>query len=485
MKPYLKYKHSGIEWIGKIPEHWILKRLKHVAADKKFAIVDGPFGTQLKAEEYVDTGVPLIRISDLDYQGNLSTENIKYITESKADELIRSGIYRNDLIIAKTGATIGKSGINDKINFGIIASSCLKISCDLKTTLPNYLRFLISSHGFQTEMINSSGGSTRDTINITPFSNLFINLPPYSEQQAIANYLDDKTSKIDTLIEKKQRLIALLKEQRTAIINQAVTKSINPKAKMKDTGIEWLGEIPEQWEINIVKRYFQINLGKMLDGKSQQLRGGELKSYLRAANIHWNRILLDDVYKMKFTTEELKRYRLKEGDLLVTEGGVTVGRSAIWKGEMAECYYQNSINRVRPKNNRNIKWLYYWLYFLKVNGFIDLIADKSTFGHLTQEKLEVVPMPIMPQDEENALVNYLDKKTTEIDNVIERTSSTILPLQEYRTALISEVVTGKVDVRGYVRYKEQPEGLLMAAEKKAGYKAKSIADSGLKPEPGF
>jgi type I restriction enzyme S subunit len=185
----------------------------------------------------------------------------------------------------------------------------------------------------------------------------------------------------------------------------------------------------------------------MLDSGKQESEEGEAKPYLRAANIHWGRILLDDVNEMKFSKQQLERYALQSGDLLVTEGGVTVGRSAIWRGELDECYYQNSLNRARTKGKASTEYLYFWMYFLTKNGYIELVAEKATFGHLTKEKLEVLPMTIPSLDEQRAIAAYLDRETAKIDALVGKVRQVIEKLQEYRTALISAAVTGKIDVR--------------------------------------
>ena len=218
---------------------------------------------------------------------------------------------------------------------------------------------------------------------------------------------------------------------------------------MKDSGVPWLGEVPAHWEISAVRRHFAVDLGKMLN-QAKQDGTGVVKPYLRAANIHWDRLDLLDVNEMEFSDQQLERYRLQRGDLLVTEGGVTVGRSAIWNDELDECYYQNSLNRARPlqESPLSTRFLLFWMQFTTMNGYVDLVANKATFGHLTNEKLKAFPLVVPPEpSEQRAIVTYVDQKTIDIDQTIARTEAQIERLREYRTALISAVVTGKVDVR--------------------------------------
>ena len=153
---YADYKDSNIVWIQKLPVQWETKRLKFSAAEKKFAIVDGPFGTQLKAEDYRQSGVPLIRITNLSYHGKFNEEDLAFIDPEKAREVDRSAVYNGDIVIGKTGATIGKSAILEDIGYGIIASSCLKISPDTRVLNSRYLLYCVSSDGFLNELINSA-----------------------------------------------------------------------------------------------------------------------------------------------------------------------------------------------------------------------------------------------------------------------------------------------------------------------------------------
>jgi type I restriction enzyme, S subunit len=214
----------------------------------------------------------------------------------------------------------------------------------------------------------------------------------------------------------------------------------------QDSGVELSGEIPAHWKVCLVKRYFNVEIGRMLN-RAKSVEDGITKPYLRAANIHWNEVRLDSINEMEFPEKQLARYQLQTGDLLVTEGGVTVGRSAIWKGQLEECYYQNSVNRVRPHctDSASVSFLLYWMYFVKSNGYIDLAADMATFGHLTQEKLQSLPMSLPPLEEQKSIARFLDYKTAQIDALIAKKESLLKKLAEKRSALISQAVTKGLD----------------------------------------
>jgi type I restriction enzyme S subunit len=413
---YPSTRDSGISWLGQIPTHWKAKRVKFVA---RFA-----YGDSLAAENREDGEIPVFGSN-----GIVGTHT-KANTKSPCLIIGRKGSY-------------GKVNYSDTPCFAIDTTYFV----DPQTTKDD-IRFLF--YAFPLLKLDESSQDTGVPGLSREFAyNHWLPVPPRSEQRTIATFLDRQTAKIDTLIAKKQHLLELLAEQRSAIIGHALTKGLNPTVKMKDSGVVWLGQVPSHWEIDLTKRHFNIELGKMLDS-SKQPENGFLKPYLRAANIYWEGVWLDDINEMKFTKQQLMRYSLQKGDLLVTEGGVTVGRSTIWQGEMEDIYYQNSINRARPKGTLPVKYLYYWLYALKLNGYIDNAVSKATFGHLTKDKLELLPMTVPPKPEAEIIANYLDAKLVYLARVEEKIKGVVGQLREYRSALITSVVTGKIDVRGGV-----------------------------------
>jgi type I restriction enzyme S subunit len=207
----------------------------------------------------------------------------------------------------------------------------------------------------------------------------------------------------------------------------------------KPSGVEWLGEVPEHWGVIALKHGYEVTLGKMLQPEAVS-EDDELLPYLRAANIHWHGINDSDIKTMWFSKRDRKNLRLQAGDLLVSEGG-DVGRSAIWKGEISECYFQNSVNRVRPSNGNLTPFLYYWMLTMKDKGFIDVVCNKSTIAHFTAEKVGAVPVPLPPLGEQQAIANFLDRETAKIDALIAEQQRLIELLQEKRQAVISHAVT--------------------------------------------
>ena len=413
MKRYPKYKDSGVELIGEVPQHWDIVKLKRAT---QFL-----YGQSLSNENRLDGHVPV-------YGSNGITG------------------YHNESITDAPCMIIGRKGSFGKVTYS--EEKCFPIDTTFyidTTATRNSIRWLY--YLLLTLRLDSfSKDSAVPGLNREEVYERTITLPLSQEQKPIADYLDNKTNQIDTLIKKKQKQIELLIEQRTAIINHAVTKGLNPDVKMKDSGIEWLGDIPAHWEVKPIKFIGEIVLGKMLTNED---KGGYFKKpYLRAKNIIWGNVNINNVKEMWFSKDEVNKYRLKENDLLVSEGG-EVGRTAIWKKELDECYIQNSVHKISIKQENNP---YYYLYHCELygkKGYFDSIVDRVSIAHLTREKLKDVKFLYPPSVEQNSIADHIIIKTNEIDTLIKNYEASIDRVTEYRTTLISDAVTGKIDVREY------------------------------------
>jgi restriction endonuclease S subunit len=443
-KPYPAYKDSGVEWLGKVPEHWDIIRLKHLAGNDIDIVQTGPFGAQLHASDYVEDGVPLILIRNVNNL-KIDDSDIPKITKDKAESLSIYRLQIGDIVFSRVGS-IGRIAIVTEREKGwLISGQMLRI----RIKNPNLINDF-SLHVFCSDVISEfvkfkSVGSTRDSINTEILRNIPVPIPPLPEQRAISIFLDDRTRKIDSLIEKKQKMIELLKEERAAVINQAVTKGLNPDAPMKDSGIGWLGEVPEKWGVKKLKYIAEVVLGKMLTNDD---KGGYFyKPYLRAQNIGLQKVNSDDIKQMWFSEKELDQYRVKLNDLLVSEGG-EVGRTAIWKNIIEECYIQNSVHKVTMLDGNNPYYFLYLFFLYGQLGYFDSIVSRVSIAHLTREKLKEVFCLIPSIGEQEHIVKHIESESTKIDSAISIIEKELLLLQEYRTGLISEVVTGKIDVRG-------------------------------------
>jgi type I restriction enzyme S subunit len=209
--------------------------------------------------------------------------------------------------------------------------------------------------------------------------------------------------------------------------------------KYKDSGIEWLGQVPEHWGVTALKRGYNVVLGKMLQPESSG-PDDELLPYLRAANIKWNGVDTSDIKQMWLSKRDRTQLRLERGDLLVSEGG-DVGRSCLWADELEECYFQNSVNRLRALDGQSNRYLYYWISTIKDKGYIDVLCNKSTIAHFTAEKVAAVPVPIPPATEQTRIAAFLDQETAKIDALVAEQERLMVLLKEKRQAVISHAVT--------------------------------------------
>lgn len=271
-------------------------------------------------------------------------------------------------------------------------------------------------------------------------------LPSLLEQTLIAAFLDRETAKIDALVAEQQRLIELLKEKRQAVISHAVTKGLNPDAPMKDSGIEWLGDIPKHWATPTLNSRYSTELGKMLDEK--RMSGVHLIPYLRNVDVQWDAINLDSLPEMDIHENEYARYTVLTGDVLVCEGG-EVGRAAI-VGPLPGTYgFQKALHRLRPRvgSSESTRYLFYTFAYAAFTGVFQT-AGVSTIAHLTGEQLRRYRFPMPPLAEQVAISAWLDREDAGLKLLTAEAQRAIDLLQERRTALISAAVTGQIDVRG-------------------------------------
>ena len=451
MKKYDNYKDSGIEWIGEIPEHWDRIRIKSLVAIK---VTDGPHETP----QWIENGVPFISAEaikgnkiDLDFKrGYISTEqHLEYCKKSK--------VLKNDILFCKSGSTTGKSALVDTdVDFGIWSPLAI-IRADKNKIDYKYLFQSIQSSLFQNQVETAWTFGTQPNIGMGALENLWIAIPTLEEQQSIANYLDHKTAQIDTLIAKKEQFISLLQEERTAIINQAVTKGLDPTVKMKDSGIEWLGEIPEHWEVKKLKYLLKENKDSLKTGPF----GSHIKNsdYIPNGNykVYTQRNVLDNEYENgcesiseeKF--DELKGFTIYEGDVLITTRG-SIGRCSVFPENMPTGILHPCLIRIQINENLSLRnWIVNYinntsLFYNNVKFNSNSTIIDVIYGYTLKEIFFPTPSII----EQKKILEFLEVKINEIDTLISKSQQEIELLKEYKTALISEVVTGKVDVRDVI-----------------------------------
>lgn len=434
-KPYPEYKDSRVEWLGQVPEHWVTKKLHYWISGY------GSGTTPSRDEEYSADGTPWVTTGEL--RENIVSATEKCVTQEALKNNSALKVHpAGSLVIAMYGATVGRLGV-----LGVDASlnqACFAIHPSEKIRI-SFLRNWFE--GFRNELLALATGAGQPNISGDKVRNLLLPCPmDLSEQSAIVVHLDRETSRIDALVEKKTRFIELLREKRQALITHAVTKGLDPKVKMKDSGVEWLGEVPEHWAVCKLSFRYSVELGKMLDEK--KLTKTSLVPYLRNQDVQWGAINTQDLPEMDIHPAELDRYTVMDGDLMVCEGG-DVGRAAIWRGESSVFGYQKALHRLRPRSQDTdvAEFFFFSLLTAKKRGVFEESDSKATIAHLPAEKFRQYRFAFPPKLEQREIADYVRVESERLDVLLTKTERSIELLKERRSALITAAVTGQIDLR--------------------------------------
>jgi type I restriction enzyme S subunit len=429
LAPYASYRDSGLPWLGDIPEHWDVRRNGRLFAER----VETGFEELPILEVSLRTGV---RVRDMENGARKQqmADRSKYKRAAKGD-------VAYNMMRMWQGA-VGVAPVD-----GLISPAYV-VARPFPEVDPRYYTYLFRTTAYMREVNKFSRGivSDRNRLYWDEFKQMPSAFPPTEEQTRIADFLDDHGRRTTLLIRNKRRLIGLLNEQKQAIINRAVTRGLDPDAPMKPTVIDWMPEVPAHWDIAALRHRYHVDLGKMLDEK--RISGDHLVRYLRNIDVQWDRINTSDLPEMDILEAEYSRYTLLPGDLLVCEGG-EVGRTATWQGAEEVTGYQKALHRVRPINRaREVpRWLFYLMLAFAKRGVFAADGNENTIAHLTNEKLRAFRFPFPQAKEQQDIVSFLDQETSEIERIKSRVESEITLILEYRERLISDVVTGKLDVR--------------------------------------
>lgn len=267
-------------------------------------------------------------------------------------------------------------------------------------------------------------------------------LPPIEEQRRIAEFLDTQVNHLRAAMELTEFQQRTVEERQQAFV-QASVIGLGLPGRRRDSAVEWIGSVPEEWSIHSIGRKFEVQLGKML--APDRVSGAHERPYLRNTNVQWDRIDTTDLLTMNFPPGEQTRYRVLPGDLLVCEGG-DIGRAAIWDGSIQEIYYQKALHRVRPRSATSVRWLYYVLRAATRLGVFTAEGGLSTIAHLTGEQLRGHRVPIPPAGVEHQLISELDARSAATNRLVDSLAKRLALLEERKQALITAAVTGQFDV---------------------------------------
>ncbi len=431
MTPYPEYKETGLAWLPQVPKHWDVVRAKQI-----FTPID------VRSQEGKEQ---LLSVSER--YGVVKRENANVTMFMASSYEGYKLCWPDDLAINSLWAW--SYGLGFSKYYGIISTaySVFRLR-DKAHCCPRFYDYFVRSKNFHWELRVRSKGLWKSRYQLADDAFLAapLILPSIDEQTQIVRYLDFMTVKINKLIRAKKRQIALLQEQKQAIINQAVTKGLEPNAEMKDSGIDWLGNIPKHWILNKTGHMYRSILGKML-ANTPSSASDTFEYYLCAKDVHFSGVDTSDLKQMWFSASEKQQYKLHKGDLLVVEGGAGAAGAAIFK-EDGNIYIQNSIHLVRPRTAAyKNELLYYWLYAMVNRKYVDYACNKATIPHFTKDKLFEMPFPAIPAHEQDAIIKFLDERCKKIDMATAQLKHEIDFALEYKNSFISSVVTGQTDVR--------------------------------------
>lgn len=427
MKRYDSYKDSGVEWIGEIPSTWTTLKFGFLFRTVSIKNNDG----EINLSVYRDYGV-IPRDSRDDNHNVVSEDTSNY-------KLVEIG----DFVMNKMKCWMGSIGVS---NYRGIVSPSYTVMKLVSNHNSNYINYLIRSKTYIPEYRRLSYGVREGQwdLRFEDFRDIISVLPPFSEQQQIVSFLDSKTSQIDELIQKKVRKIELLKEYRTSLINQVVTKGLNPNVEMKDSGVEWIGGIPSHWEKKRLK-----HITKSINGYSFKSDDFDREfdiPVLRIGDVG-DEIDFENCVKVKsHFLEEKKEFIVKKYDILIGLTGGTIGKSGKYNYDSPSLLNQR-VGLLRNKESVLNGLLY---HYVKSEVFIRYIFFDCYGGgqdNISMNDILNMVFPYPPLPEQNEIVSYLDEQTQKIDSSIQSEVKKIELLKEYRQSLISEVVTGKIDVR--------------------------------------
>lgn len=430
LKPYPGYAASGT-WEELTPAHW------------------RPVAMRALAHEVSVTGVPDEPMLSVSIKRGVTPQSVVLAQSGKRDgsNVDRSSyklVEPGDLAYNKMRAWQGAAGLSRYR--GIVSPAYVVLRPIAESVDPMYLHHLLRLPAYAAEAARWSYGISSDQWSLRPehFRQIPVALPPLDEQEAIVRYLAHAHQRINKAIATKRRLIALLDEAMQVEVRRMVLHGLDDLVDARETGLDWLPEVPAHWEVSALRFHYSQELGKMLDAK--RITGANLVPYLRNTDVQWGAINTTDLPEMDITEDEYPRYTVRDGDLLVCEGG-EVGRAAIWRGK-GTLGFQKALHRLRALDDqRDAPQYLFWL--LRCAVWADAFNDGrvSTIAHLTGDKLRAHRFPWPSYDEQQEIATAVNQFVAAADTRRDVVQREVELLEEFRTRLTADVVTGQVDVR--------------------------------------
>ena len=443
---YEDYKDSGVEWLDVIPNHWNTVSLKML-----IDVRDGTHETPSYVEKS-DNSYPLVTSKDVT-SGQIDLTDCKYISQQDYESIIkRSAVSKGDILMPMIGTVGSPVLVEERLEIAIKNLALFRTSESNEKITVKFLYYFLNSKECSMQFSLEGRGGVQNFVSLGTLRSLGLPLITLNEQIQIANFLDHETAQIDTLIEKQQTLIKLLKEKRQAVISHAVTKGLNPDAPMKDSGVEWLGDVPEHWSIPQIGYHSKVT--KLTGFEYTNLWRPNIEGTiiaLRGFNIQERYLDLSKTERITAKlSNKLERSKLYEGDIVLPCTG-TLGNAALIQENNLYHINQNIAKVTINSELFNPEFTVFWMTSLPFRQMIDFNNTSGMQPVLLIGDIRKLPIPLLPLDEQQEIVDFLLLKIEQFDRLIDNAEQAIQLMQERRTALISAAVTGKIDVREWAK----------------------------------
>ncbi len=442
---YPKYKDSGIEWIGEIPEHWEIRKLGHIGIFSASGI-----------DKKIVPSQPLVKIINfVDIVNNekriLNSQKKYMIVSAPKDAIKKHLVIKGDLIFMPSSEVVDEIGLSALVDEDLVNTSYSYHVLRFRFTKDIYhsfRKYLTNNKFVLNQFSRRAKGTIRQTLSRNDFKSIFVIIPSQQEQIQIAKYLDKKTDSIDKAIKTKEKLIEKLKELKQSIINEAVTKGLRKDVKYKDSGIEWIGKIPEHWEVRKLKFIIKSKL-KYGANESGVEYNKNLPRYIRITDFSKSG-KLSEKNKLSLPWEKAKNFLLNDGDILFARSGATVGKTYQFKKSMSnEKFYAFAGYLIKVEANKEIilpDYLYIYTKSEVFQKWKELIFNRATIENIGADKYAELFVTLPPLEEQEVVLKKYNLHKMKIDKAIELQQKEIEKLKEYKASLIDSVVTGKIKV---------------------------------------
>lgn len=438
---YARYKDSGVEWLGEIPEGWELQKFRYLFSFGR--------GLSITKEHLQETGIPCVNYGEIHskygFEVDPEKHNLKCVSNDYLATSTNSLLQYGDFLFADTSEDISGSGNFTYLNSHekVFAGYHTVIARPGNASSSRYMAYLFDSVPFRSQIQTRVKGVKVFSITQAILKDALLWLPPKEEQNRIVNFLDQKTTAIDTAIAKKQRLIELLKEQKAILINRAVTRGLNPEVPMKDSGVEWIGEIPAHWKVVKLSYIAKIDTGATPDRTNHQYWKGSIP-WIKTGEVNYREIFDAEECITEMGLQNSAAKIAPVGTILMAMygQGVTRGRVAILGVPAA---YNQACAAIQV-NNDIVYNKYIYSYFQAVYSFFRDSGNETSQMNLSSGYISTLKVPVPPIDEQIKIHQQCNHIISQLDSLMHIQQQQVNKLNEYKQTLVAHAVTGKIKV---------------------------------------